>query len=128
MQFTTGGTAINVRALGREYISGNIQAHTMKLYRDSDKLLVASCTVNMSDGTADGLGYKYCALSSKIALSANTTYNLLSTETNGGDQFYDANRSVTVNTGSGIGGRYNNGGTWGSYGTNVSYGSVNFLY
>ena len=128
MQFTTGATEINVRALGREYISGNKQAHTLKLYRDSDKSLVASCTINMSDGTADGLGYKYCALSSKVALSANTAYNLLSTETNGGDSFYDANRSVTVSTGSGIGGRYNNGGTWGSYGTDVSYGSVNFLY
>lgn len=90
-----------------------------------------STTITMSSSNADALGFKYSSLSSPITLAANTTYFLMSSETSGGDQWYDLDSPVFLGAGASV-----NGPIWTSDGTTftaytpriTSYGPVNLLY
>ncbi|MFC3804188.1 hypothetical protein [Cohnella sp. GCM10012308] len=127
--FTTPGTARTVTALGRFWAGGNGGSHTVSLYKESDKSLVASCTINLATGRADGLGFKYCNLSAPVTLSANTSYNLVSSETSGGDQYYHDNTLVTIGAGTANFAIFKMNGTWYYDGSaNNSFGPVNLLY
>ena len=92
---------------------------------------MASVNLNTAAGSADAFGFKYATLATPITLAANTAYYLVSSETNGGDQWHDnLNTSVTT-TGVAIinGSVYANGGNWvtnGAVGT--SYGPLNLQY
>jgi O-glycosyl hydrolase len=131
MEFTTGSAPLRVTSLGREYISGNSQTHILSLYRASDHALLGSTSIDMSRGSADRLGFKYASLSSPIVLAAHTTYFLMSSETNGGDQWYDLDSTVLLGAGASV-----NGPAWTSDGTtftaytprSTSYGPVNLLH
>ena len=131
MEFTTGAASLQVSSLGREYVNGNSQTHTLSLYRASDHALLGSTTIDMSSGSADALGFKYASLSSPITLAANATYFLMSSETSGGDQWYDLDSTVFLGTGASV-----NGPVWTSDGTTftaytprtTSYGPVNLLH
>lgn len=87
-----------VTGLGRYATAGDYRPHSINVYRDSDKAVVARCVVYPTLPTdADGL--KYCTLSSGVTLAPGT-YWLLSTEENGGDTFHDPT-PITA-TGAGI--------------------------
>lgn len=100
MAFTTGSTGLRVASLGRAYATGGTGTHTLSLHQASTTTQVASAQVNTAAAPIDGLGFQYANLSSPIGLAANTTYYLVSSETNGGDPWFDADSTVT--TGSGV--------------------------
>jgi len=131
MQFTVGATPLFVTALGRIDIAGNAGIHVVKLVRASDGTDVpgGAATVSLPAGGSAGQ-FVYAPLPSPVALAANTAYYLLSLETGGGDQFYDAGpvtatSAVTVNSAvvfwPGVG--------FQSVGRpNFSFGPVNLIY
>ncbi|BBH18852.1 hypothetical protein Back11_01970 [Paenibacillus baekrokdamisoli] len=127
--FTTASAARTVTSLGRFFVNGNSGSHTLSLYKESDKSIVASCTVNMATGTADGLGFKYCTLSTPVPLLANTVYDLVASETSGGDQYYHDDTTVTLGTGTPNFAIFKWNGSW-YYDstTSHSFGPVNLLY
>ena len=132
MQFTTGSTPITVTALGREYISGNTRLHPLKLV-DSSGHILASTIVNMSNGTADSNGFKYGVLQHPVTLAAHTTYYLYSTESNGGDQWYDYATNISTTSVAAINnavyGLQTNLSSLNSVGgSGNSYDPLNFLY
>lgn len=100
MEFTTGSSPVTVTALGRGYLPADTQPHTLSLYQASTGALVASATV--PTGTAanpDSLGFTYQGLPSPVTLAANTSYILASSETSGGDPFFDADTTVHLASG-----------------------------
>jgi hypothetical protein len=119
-----------ITALGRWVVAGSSQMHTLYLLNGSGFVL-ASAMVNCT-GASPGQ-YIYAAVP-PIAVSANNRYAVLSSETAGGDKWYDQDTSLTTSslgtaTASGavnsayppVGVSYGNSGT-------VSFGPVNFMY
>lgn len=92
-KFTVGSNAITVTHVGRWVISGNSGSHTVTIYNSSGTSM-GSASVNTSGATAGK--YAYAALGTPIALSASTSYYILSSETNAGDQFYNYNTEVNA--------------------------------
>ncbi|AQX78936.1 hypothetical protein BWO91_02015 [Plantibacter flavus] len=86
-----------VTGLGRYATAGDYRPHSINLYRDSDKSVVARCVVYPTL-TTDSDGLKYCTLSSGVNLAPGT-YWLLSTEENGGDTFRDPTPITASSTG-----------------------------
>jgi len=128
-KFTTPSGGMTITSLGRYKVNGNSGSHLLSLYKDSDKTLVASCSVNTSILSADSLGFQYCALTSSVTLPGNTAYDLVSDETTGGDQWYDDDSSITVGTGTANQSAYLYGSTWGTHNSGAkSYGPVNLKY
>ena len=99
MSFTTGSAGLQVAALGREYATGDTGTHTVALYRASTAALVASAQVNTATAPVDGLGFQYASLGAAVSLAANTTYYLVSSETSGGDPWFDADSTATATDG-----------------------------
>jgi hypothetical protein len=131
MKITIGGSNITVTELGRYFIAGNNQNHILKIIRVSDGAEIASTTISMGSGSIDGLGFKYAVLSPSITLSANTSYYIVSQETNGGDYWHDnLNTTLTTTTAAAINGSvYQNGASWVENGSaGLSYVPVNFKY
>jgi hypothetical protein len=128
MAFTTGTVARSVGALGRYFNTGNSASHTLSLYSNSGSTLLGSCTVTMSSGAVDSLGFDYCTLGTPVALAASTPYYLVSSETSGGDTFSNDDSSVSFNSGSRNSSVYQNAGTWGTGSGSGSYGPVNLIY
>ncbi|MEA5457078.1 glycoside hydrolase [Sinomonas sp. JGH33] len=132
MQFTTGSAGLVVSALGRMHVSGNAKTHNLSLYK-TDGTLVAGATVDTAVANVDAQGLQYAALAQPVALAANTTYYLVSSESNGGDQWYDGN-TATLTGGSTINPVYV---TWDSNGNAIwtpltsypgqTYGPVSLL-
>ena len=92
MQFGVGGLPITIDALGRYVHTGNTQTHTLHI-RTVANTVLGSCTVNTSGATAGQ--FLFCTLSSPVTLSAGARYDVLSSEVNGGDVFYDSDTTVT---------------------------------
>ncbi|HEU5080847.1 MAG TPA: DUF4082 domain-containing protein [Opitutaceae bacterium] len=82
MKITVGSTPIIVTDLGRWVLSGNTQTHVVKIVNTSGVTL-GSASVATSGATADQ--FKYAALTNPVTLSANSSYYIVSEETNGGD-------------------------------------------
>ena len=125
-QLTTGSSAVTVTSLGRYFVSGNTANHTLSLVDASTLATVASVTVAMSGGS----GFVYTPLTTPVTLSASHTYYLVSSETSGGDNWYNASTAVVV-TGSPftVGGYVTNTGSWATGGTaGQSYGLVDLKY
>jgi O-glycosyl hydrolase len=132
MEFTTGANPIVASALGRTSMAADTQPHTVSLYRASDGSLIASASAPVGAAAPDGLGFVYGRLSSPVTLAANTSYVLLSSETSGGDSWFDLDTSVRLASGARTEGpayRPSGGGPFTVY-TSVpgaSYGPVNLL-
>jgi hypothetical protein len=96
MQFTTGKKPVHVTELGRWVVSGNSQYHTLGLINPSSFAWVpgGSVALNLA-GKAAG-AFAYAALAAPVMLAANTSYFLVSSETYGGDVWYDGNTTVTA--------------------------------
>ncbi len=100
MEFTTGASPVTVTALGRAYLPGDTQPHSVSLYRASDGTVLASASVPAgTTAQPDPLGFTYQTLSTPVTLPAHTTYVLVTSETSGGDPFFDADTTVGLATG-----------------------------
>ncbi|MDZ4289388.1 MAG: DNRLRE domain-containing protein, partial [Prosthecobacter sp.] len=97
MKFTIGDNPVVIRELGRWVISGNTGTHTIKLVDAATDADVPGGSVSIATAGAP-VGIKYVALTAPITLAANTAYYLVSQETNGGDQWYEGNTSLTYNS------------------------------
>lgn len=95
---TVGGSQVSITGLGRWIITGNGQSHTLYLLELPAVTVVASVVVNAS-GAPPGA---YLYGSTNVTLAASTTYALVSSETNGGDQFGDTDTLITVDTSRGL--------------------------
>jgi hypothetical protein len=94
-RFTVGSSNITVGELGRWVVSGNSGTHTVKLVLASTGADVSGGTVSIATSGATAGQFKYVALGSSVTLLANTTYYIVSQESNGGDQWYDLNTTLT---------------------------------
>jgi hypothetical protein len=119
-ELTVGSTGITVTQLGRWVISGNSGTHTLAIYDNSCNLVV-STTINTSGLS---VGYNYVSITPTV-LSASAVYYVFSSETNGGDQWYDLEAYTTTGDGT-IKQSYGTCNTAGTL-TN-SYVPVNFKY
>ena len=79
--------------LGRWVVSGNSGSHTLCLVNSNNGTTLATVSINTSGAMAGQ--YLYGTISN-TALTNGTTYNVLTAETNGGDQWYDDNTAVTL--------------------------------
>jgi hypothetical protein len=132
MQITTGTKYLSVSSLGRFVLSGNTQAHLVKIVDASTGLDVGSVTIDTSAATAGK--FAYAALSSPATLVPGISYYIVSQETSGGDGWYDNNTTVTTTLDASVIGGVSGDLTtlpenW-STGTtaNQEYGPVDFLY
>lgn len=75
---------ITVTALGRPISGAMSGSHLLRIWRASDRALVASATVGPAS-PVDWLGYAYQRLTTAVTLTAGTTYRIASVETAGGD-------------------------------------------
>jgi len=91
MKITVGGSSITVTQLGRWVVSGNSATHTLKILA-SDGTVVVSANINTSGLTA--AQFNYVVITSTV-LSASTSYYIVSTEANGGDQWYNNDTAIT---------------------------------
>ena len=87
---------IKVYALGRYVVPGNTQAHTVELvdFTDGGNTVVAGVTVDTLGATPGQIAY--AALASPVTLVAGHTYRLASSETSGGDYWYDYATQLTT--------------------------------
>lgn len=93
-KFTVGAASITVDSLGRWKISGNSQVHTLRIMSGISTTLVTT-NVDMSTGSTGGFVYASCT---PTVLSASTDYWVFSSETNGGDQWYNNDFQVNSTT------------------------------
>lgn len=87
MKFTAS-SSFTITQLGRWVVSGNSGSHTIYVYAADDTTVIGSVTVNTS-GAATA-AYLYATLGTPISIITGTNYSIVSTETNAGDQWYDA--------------------------------------
>jgi hypothetical protein len=95
MQFTTGSNPVRVTELGRWAASGNGQDHILGLIVASTYTWVPGSAVTLSLAGSTSGAFAYASLAAPLTLAANTSYWLVSSETDGGDLWYDANTTVT---------------------------------
>jgi len=76
---------LTVSSLGRWVVSGNSQTHSIGIW--TTIALIASATVNCSGATP--AQYLYHTLGTPLILATGTQYYLTSTETSGGDEWYN---------------------------------------
>jgi hypothetical protein len=130
VEVTVGGSNITVTDVGRWVISGNSQMHTITIQTTGGSSVVAG-TVNTSGAMAGQ--FLYVAVTPTV-LTAAGTYWIGSSETNGGDQWYDDGSVITVTAAATAPfSAYNNGGGCPgapsiNTGGGASYGPVNFKY
>jgi hypothetical protein len=130
MSVSVGNTPVTVAALGRFFVAGNLGSHTVKIV-NANGSDVGGGSVTISMGGANSGSFLYANLANPVTLSANTTYYIVSQETQGGDQWYDINTTIqTTNVASETTGIWSSNGTsYNAYGSpDESYGPVNFLY
>jgi O-glycosyl hydrolase len=133
LEFTTGASPVTVTALGRADLPGDTQPHTVSLYQAGSGALVASAQVQTGAAAdPDPLGFSYQDLASPVTLAAGTSYVLVSSETSGGDPFFDADTVVGLASGftdEGPAWRSGSSGAFTVYASNPgrSYGPVSLL-
>lgn len=92
--FTTPSSPVlTVSELGRWKVAGNGQSHTVYI-KLADGTVIASAVVNFTGGAGTDAAYNYTAIT-PVALLASTKYFVLSTETSGGDQWYESTGYTT---------------------------------
>ncbi len=94
MSITVGNSPLTVTSLGRMFAVGNTGSHTVKIVNAATGSDVsgASVSIPMSGGVIGE--FVYANLSGGVTLSANTSYLILTQETNGGDEWYDWNTTA----------------------------------
>lgn len=95
MKITVGAKSLNVAALGRWVLSGNSQTHTVKLVAVSSGLDLPGGSVTIATAGKPAGAFAYANLAAPVTLSAGQSYYLVSSETAGGDLWYDDSSVVT---------------------------------
>ena len=123
----------HITALGRWIVSGNSGSHYVIIGNPSLCTSLASVQINTVGQTAGK--FAYVALATPLACVSGVNYYCASSETSGGDQWYDKNTTVTTTSAASI---FNvvvasgtTPGTFTGCGTSSSadtYVPVNFLY
>jgi hypothetical protein len=127
MEFTVGGSALSVSALGRLCAPGDTGTHTVELVSVGTGVAVATASVNMMGCTVGE--YQYAALANTVSLGANTAYYVASQEVYGGDRWYDVSAVQAASVAVVNGAVWFDGTNWrGGGGLNTSYVAPNFLY
>jgi len=126
---TAIGGALAVRQLGRWIVSGNSGTHTVKLVDAASGTDLSGGSVSISTSGAAAGQYLYADLSNPICLAPSSSYYLQCQETNGGDQWYNDDTTVTATSDLTVNNsEYNNG----SYNVGVTgshtHGPINFTY
>ncbi len=123
-KFTTT-QAFTVTSLGRFCITGNSQAHLVQLINSSNNSVQATTNVLTSNCTNS---YTYSPIT-PLLLQPNTSYYLVSSEVNNGDQFYDTELVTLTNVATNNGPVYWNGSNWFFTGaTGYSYVPLSLTY
>lgn len=120
-----GPSDLTVDALGRWVVSGNSGSHDVTIYDIAGASVVATATINTSGATAGD--YKYVSIT-PVTLTAGKRYAIESAETNGGDQWYDDDTTVTQDPTAGTVESAVFSHTSAHNGYNNSYGPVNFKF
>lgn len=89
---TVGKQDIYVTELGRIFVAGNQQSHLLRIIDAASKTAVPGSTVSVQGGT-DGK-FTYCKLPVPVKLSAGKTYYIVSSETDGGDVWYEGDTAL----------------------------------
>jgi hypothetical protein len=128
MQLTVGGTAINVSSVGRVCATGNTATHTVEFVTASTGVALSNGSASVSMAGCTPGTFVFSPLPSSITLQPHTTYYLVSSETNGADQWYDLDLITTQNTAAVNNAIYSADGiSWATDGpANSAYVPVNF--
>jgi YVTN family beta-propeller protein len=129
--FKVGSSPVTVTGLGRMFAPGNTGSHTVEIVTASNGQAVSggSVSISMAGGTVGS--FVYANLPATVTLNANTSYDILTQETAGGDQWYDDNTTLTTTSVA-----TETGAVWSPDGVTLnpigsageSYGPVDFLY
>jgi Concanavalin A-like lectin/glucanases superfamily/Bacterial Ig domain/Chitobiase/beta-hexosaminidase C-terminal domain/Bacterial Ig-like domain (group 2) len=131
MNITVGASPITVTALGRIVLAGNTGSHVVKIVQASNGADVTGGSVTVNTAAGEPGSFAYASLSSPITLNANTSYYVVTQETQGGDQWYDYNNTIVQTTNVATVGTaiYGSGSSYFTEGsTGQTYGPVDFLY
>jgi len=124
-----GSTPVTVSALGRLFLAGNSQTHTMKIAStDGSDVAGSTVSVNMAGGAPGA--FVYGVLPIPITLNANATYYILTQEISNGDLWYDyvGTTVQTTNVASAAGAVYGTGPYIALSSPNHVFVPVSFLY
>lgn len=94
MGFTVAGKNLQVVRLGRAFVPGNSGIHKVRIIDAATKQEIASADVNVAGGVSGQ--FAYADVTPSIILNAGANYYVLSDESSTGDQFFDADTSVTT--------------------------------
>jgi hypothetical protein len=109
MRLQVGASAVTVSQLGRVYVSGNTNAHALRLVDLVNKAVVAAATWTPVAGTSGQ--FQYVPVT-PVVLVAGREYALASQEADGKDTWYDVNTTVTTTTAASVlSGAYSTDGT-----------------
>jgi lysophospholipase L1-like esterase len=96
-KFTTGPEPVGLYEMGRWAVLGNSSEHTIRLVRAADQALVASVTINTAEVTPGQ--YVFARVDPPVALAAQTSFYLVSSEADGGDAFHDGTTTADASAG-----------------------------
>jgi hypothetical protein len=131
MRITVGSSNLSVSALGRWAVGNDTGTHIVRLVNAGTGAEVASVAVDVNGAPAGT--YVYASLATRMTLTANTTYYLLSQETMGGDRWYNYDTTVvTTSAGTDIGVVYATNDSPNAFvaggGPGQAYGPPNLIY
>ena len=90
MNIVVGPAPLTLTSLGRFVVAGNTGTHTVKITDGTTGIDIPGASVSVITAGATAGTFAYGALQTPIILAAGASYNLLTQETSGGDQFYDS--------------------------------------
>ncbi len=130
MYLTVGSSPITVESLGRICVAGNSKRHTLRFVNGKTGRDVSGGSVTVSMSGCQAGQFAYANLRSHITLAAGSSYYLVSSETSGGDQWYDAGTLTSTPVAAVESAAYSsNGADWiPEDSANWSYGPLNFQY
>lgn len=124
MKFMVGNNPVTVNGLGRLCVAGNAASHTVQVVTAVGTSIGASVLVPMAGCIANQFVYASIA---PVTLSAGSTYYLASTETAGGDQWWEQG-TVSLSGASIVSAIYQYNGAWYAGSANSTYGPVSLQY
>jgi hypothetical protein len=130
MYLTVGSSPITVESLGRICVAGNSKRHTVRFVSGKTGKDVSGGSVTLSMSGCQAGQFVYANLKSPITLAAGSSYYLVSSETSGGDQWYDAGTLTSTPVAAVENAAYSSTGEdWiPEDSANWSYGPLNFQY
>ena len=130
MQLAVHSSAITVAQIGRACAPGNSATHLVEFINAATKAVVPNSAVMVNMWGCTPGQFVYTNPGGSVMLQPNTTYYLVSQETNGGDQFYNHGSITTTGVVSVSNSIWSpDGANWNAIdGANSSYGPVNFKY